>query len=175
MYYELGMAAPLMLADRIHRIWMCCIPWNGNGNLRHSAGSISGISTWEGVDIDEKYHAASRKYFLTLRRDAVPVTTMTAELSESTMDKKYDADHGGFLYRDITIPFQMSSVEFFTLVKDHLSEYGVMVVNMNMRRSGDKFHQWCFTPMFLNFGKVYRRGVSLFTGVGIYSCFVPSL
>ena len=36
-------------------------------------------------------------------------------------------------YQDITIPFQMSSVEFFTLVRDHLTENGVMVVNMNMR------------------------------------------
>jgi hypothetical protein len=36
-------------------------------------------------------------------------------------------------YRDITIPFQMSTVEFFTGVRDHLNEGGVMVVNMNMR------------------------------------------
>ena len=35
-------------------------------------------------------------------------------------------------YQDITIPFQMSSVEFFTLVRDHLAPGGVMVVNMNM-------------------------------------------
>ena len=40
-------------------------------------------------------------------------------------------------YQDITIPFQMSSVEFFTLVKDHLTEGGVMVVNMNMRGGGE--------------------------------------
>ena len=36
-------------------------------------------------------------------------------------------------YQDITIPFQMSSVEFFTLVRDHLTDNGVMVVNLNMR------------------------------------------
>ena len=36
-------------------------------------------------------------------------------------------------YQDITIPFQMSSTEFFTEVKNHLTEGGVMVVNMNMR------------------------------------------
>lgn len=40
-------------------------------------------------------------------------------------------------YQDITIPFQMSSVEFFTLVKEHLTEDGVMVVNMNMRGGGE--------------------------------------
>lgn len=35
-------------------------------------------------------------------------------------------------YQDITIPFQMSSKEFFTIVKNHLVEDGIMVVNMNM-------------------------------------------
>lgn len=35
-------------------------------------------------------------------------------------------------YQDITIPFQMSSLEFFNMVKQHLNEDGIMVVNMNM-------------------------------------------
>jgi len=35
-------------------------------------------------------------------------------------------------YRDVTIPFQMSSVEFFTEVREHLSDDGVMIVNLNM-------------------------------------------
>lgn len=35
-------------------------------------------------------------------------------------------------YQDITIPFQMSSVEFFTLIKDHLTEGGVVLLNLNM-------------------------------------------
>ena len=36
-------------------------------------------------------------------------------------------------YQDITIPFQMSSIEFFDMVANHLKEDGVMVVNLNMR------------------------------------------
>ncbi|MBD5157999.1 MAG: fused MFS/spermidine synthase, partial [Butyrivibrio sp.] len=47
-------------------------------------------------------------------------------------DKKYDVIMVD-AYQDITIPFQMSSAEFFTLVKEHLTEDGVMVVNMNMK------------------------------------------
>ena len=39
-------------------------------------------------------------------------------------------------FQDITIPFQMSSIEFFGLVRSHLNAGGVMVVNMNMRASG---------------------------------------
>ena len=47
-------------------------------------------------------------------------------------DKKYDVIMVD-AYQDVTIPFQMSSVEFFTLVKEHLTEGGVMVVNLNMQ------------------------------------------
>jgi spermidine synthase len=39
-------------------------------------------------------------------------------------------------YQDITIPFQMSTVEFFSMVRDHLNPGGVMVVNMNMHSEG---------------------------------------
>jgi hypothetical protein len=35
-------------------------------------------------------------------------------------------------YRDITVQFQLSSVEFFTEVKERLNENGVMVLNLNM-------------------------------------------
>ena len=35
-------------------------------------------------------------------------------------------------YQDITIPFQLSSVEFFNEVCSHLKPNGVMVVNLNM-------------------------------------------
>ena len=42
-------------------------------------------------------------------------------------------------YQDITIPFQMSSVEFFTMVKDHLKDGGVMgECHLGKYVSGDK-------------------------------------
>ncbi len=40
-------------------------------------------------------------------------------------------------YQDITIPFQMSSVEFFTEMREHLEPGGVMVVNMSMRSESE--------------------------------------
>ena len=40
-------------------------------------------------------------------------------------------------YQDITIPFYMSSAEFFTLVRDRLAPNGVMAVNMNMHSDGE--------------------------------------
>jgi spermidine synthase len=52
-------------------------------------------------------------------------------------DRKYDVIMVD-AYQDITIPFQMSSTEFFTLVKDHLKDDGVMVMNMNMHSDGNE-------------------------------------
>ena len=40
-------------------------------------------------------------------------------------------------YRDVTVPFQMSTVEFFGEVQKHLAPDGVMVVNLNMYSSSE--------------------------------------
>lgn len=84
----------------------------------------------EGVEIDDKITDLAVKYFQ-LPED-VKVTTYDGRAYLNAIDKKYDVIMVD-AYQDITIPFQMSSVEFFTLVKEHLNENGVMVVNMNMR------------------------------------------
>ena len=83
----------------------------------------------EGVEIDEKITDLSRKYF-DLPED-VEVTTYDGRAYLQAVDTKYDVIMVD-AYQDITIPFQMSSREFFTQVRDHLKDGGVMVVNMNM-------------------------------------------
>ena len=64
-------------------------------------------------------------------------------------------------YRDSTIPFQMSSVEFFELVKEHLNDDGVMVVNMNMRgtREGN-INQYLADTIAKVFSNVYTVDVA---------------
>ena len=68
----------------------------------------------------------------------VKVTTYDGRAFLQAVDTTYDVIMVD-AYQDITIPFQMSSVEFFTMVKDHLKDGGVMVVNMNMHgnKEGD--------------------------------------
>jgi hypothetical protein len=41
-------------------------------------------------------------------------------------------------YRDITVQFQLSSVEFFSEVKEHLTDDGVMIVNLNMTSKSEE-------------------------------------
>lgn len=83
----------------------------------------------EGVEIDGKITELANTYF-EMPQD-VKVTTYDGRAFLEVSDQKYDVIFVD-AYQDITIPFQMSSVEFFTLVRDHLSEDGVMVVNLNM-------------------------------------------
>lgn len=134
MYYDYAMAAPLMLADKKPSDMDVLILGMGTGTYATQCRKYLGDMNVEGVEIDEKITQLSRKYF-SLSED-VPVTTYDGRAYLNAMDKKYDVIMVD-AYQDITIPFQMSSVEFFTLVKDHLNEDGVMVVNMNMRGSGE--------------------------------------
>lgn len=83
----------------------------------------------EGVEIDSAITELAGRYFR-LPQD-VAVTTYDGRAFLNVCEKKYDVIFVD-AYQDITIPFQMSSVEFFSLVSDHLTEDGIMVVNLNM-------------------------------------------
>ena len=87
-----------------------------------------------GVEIDEKITDLAHEYF-----------DLPEDITVYTYDGRafLEADTGKYdvilvdAYQDITIPFQMSSSEFFTLVKDHLKYNGIMVMNMNMHGNGE--------------------------------------
>lgn len=134
MYYDYAMAAPLMVPDKQASDLDVLILGMGTGTYATQCRKYLGDMNVEGVEIDEKITDLSRKYF-SLSED-VPVTTYDGRAYLQAIDKKYDVIMVD-AYQDITIPFQMSSVEFFSLVKEHLNDNGVMVVNMNMRGSED--------------------------------------
>ncbi len=68
--------------------------------------------------------------------DSVKVSVYDGRSYLTASDKKYNVIMVD-AYQDITIPFQMSSVEFFTEVEKHLAPGGVMVVNMNMKSQSE--------------------------------------
>lgn len=87
-----------------------------------------------GVEIDDKITDLAHEYF-DLPED-ITVYTYDGRAFLQTDTGKYDVILVD-AYQDITIPFQMSSSEFFNLVKDHLKENGIMVMNMNMHGNGE--------------------------------------
>lgn len=144
MYYDYAMAAPLMTdasplnegaseTGSLQDMDMLILGM-GTGTYATQCRRYLGDMNIEGVEIDAKITDLANKYF-EMPSD-IPVTTYDGRAYLNAIDKTYDVIMVD-AYQDITIPFQMSSVEFFTLVKEHLNPGGVMVVNMNMRGSSE--------------------------------------
>jgi len=112
----------------------------GSGTYDHQCRACFKDIDLEGVEIDEKITDLAHQYF-DLPADA-KVTTYDGRAYLSAVDRKYDVIMVD-AYQDITIPFQMSSAEFFKETAAHLSEHGVMVVNMNLRSEAeDGINTW---------------------------------
>lgn len=133
MYYDYAMAAPFMAGAASRNDASLLILGLGTGTYAEMCSDHFEGMEIEGVEIDKKIVDLAHRYFALPETVKVSVNDGRAYLTRSG---KYDIIMVD-AYQDITIPFQMSTIEFFTEVKDHLNENGVMVVNMNMRSDTD--------------------------------------
>ncbi len=130
MYYDYAMAGPLMAGVNQKESLDVLILGMGTGTYATQCGRYFDNLSIEGVEIDQGITDLATKYFHF--SEDIPVYTYDGRAFLNVSDKKYDLILVD-AYQDITIPFQMSSVEFFKLVKNHLNKDGIMIVNMNMR------------------------------------------
>jgi len=175
MYYDYAMAAPFMAG--IHtkdRPLNMLILGMGTGTYATQCSRYLGDINIEGVEIDEKITDLAREYFELPQ--SVKVTTYDGRAYlQGLGDEKYDVIMVD-AYQDITIPFQMSTVEFFTHVKEHLSEDGVMVVNMNMQgHSEDGINTYLSDTISQVFGEVYTIDVSFTTNRELFASNNPKM
>lgn len=136
MYYDYAIAAPAMAragksGDAPLDI---LILGNGTGTFATQCAKYYEPCNIDAVEIDGKITELAYKYF-DMSEDVVLYEYDGRAFIQAT-DKMYDVVLVD-AYQDITIPFQMSSAEFFTLVKNHLNPGGIMVVNMNMHSDGE--------------------------------------
>ena len=158
MYYDYAMMAPFMAGVEEEKELEVLILGMGTGTYATQCARFFDNVRTEGVEIDEKIPRLSYEYF-ELPGD-IPVTTYDGRAYLNVDEKKYDVIMVD-AYQDITIPFQMSSVEFFTLVKEHLTKDGVMVVNMNMRGQEEgNINQYLSDTIAEVFGNVYTVDVA---------------
>ncbi len=136
LYYDVAMAAPFMAGVHEKEKLKMLVLGMGTGTYATQCERYFDHVEIEGVEIDEKITGLSEKYFG--RQEGQNVATYDGRAYLQAVDRKYDVIMVD-AYRDITIPFQMSSVEFFQMVKEHLTEDGVMIVNLNMKgeKEGD--------------------------------------
>ncbi len=172
MYYDYAMAAPLMTGTANDKKDILVLGM-GTGTFAKQCINYLPDVTAEGVEIDDKITYLAHEYF-ELPED-VNVTTYDGRAFLNVNDKKYDVIMVD-AYQDITIPFQMSSVEFFRLVRDHLKEDGVMVVNMNMRSdSADGINNWLSDTIASVFDCVYTVDVSGATNRELFASDNPDM
>ena len=149
MYYDYAMAAPYMADVKEKKKLDILILGNGSGTYATQCERYFNNTSIKGVEIDEKITNLARKYF-ELPED-VEVTTYDGRAYLNAISEKYD----------ITIPFQMSTVEFFTMVKEHLKDDGVMVVNMNMHSNTEgNINEYLADTISDVFTQVYTADVS---------------
>lgn len=130
MYYDYAMAS-LYYADVNNKDNMDILVLGmGTGTYATQCNRYFDNLNIEGVEIDKKIIDLSRKHFDL--DENIKVTEYDGRAFLNVNKKKYDVIMVD-AYQDITIPFQMSSVEFFEKVSEHLTDDGVMVVNINMR------------------------------------------
>ena len=133
MYYDYALAAPVM-AGAAQEEKDVLVLGMGTGTFALQTQRYFPGSTVEGVEIDQKITDLAGEYFEL--PDSIPVTTYDGRAFLQAVDETYDVIMVD-AYQDITIPFQMSTQEFFAMVRDHLNPGGVMVVNMNMHSEAE--------------------------------------
>ena len=126
MYYDYALAAPVMVSTAAPSILVLGM---GTGTFASQCSRYFPQASIEGVEIDPKIAELAHTYFSLPAN--IPITAYDGRAYLAASDKLYDVIMVD-AYQDITIPFHMSSQEFFTLVRRHLKPGGVMVVNLNM-------------------------------------------
>lgn len=173
MYYDYAMAAPFMTEAESPNGQDLLILGMGTGTYATQCNRYFKDMTIEGVEIDEDITRLAGEYF-NLSED-IPVVTYDGRAYLNVVDKTYDIIMVD-AYQDITIPFQMSSVEFFTLVRDHLKPGGVMVVNMNMRGEEEgNLNQYLADTIGQVFSEIYTVDVPYCTNRELFASNNPNM
>ncbi len=160
MCYDYYMAGPYMagLYEKENPLDILVLGM-GSGTFATQCDSFFDNVNIEGVEIDQKIADLAYEYFELPRSINITTYDGRAFLQEIPSDKLYDVIVVD-AYQDITIPFQMATVEFFTLVKQHLTDTGVMVVNMNMRdESEGNINEYLSDTISTVFTDVYTADV----------------
>ena len=136
MYYDYALAAPCMAGmdgtDNENRSVM--ILGMGSGTYASYCTRYFPGASVQGAEIDKKIADIATDYFGL--PDSVTVAVEDGRAYLAASKEKFDVIMVD-AYQDITIPFQLSSVEFFNEVQAHLKPNGVMVVNLNMTSAED--------------------------------------
>jgi len=170
LYYDYALMSPFFLekADVEKKLDILVLGM-GTGTFAKQCKYYFPNSKIDGVEIDEKIVKLSKDYF-ELKDDEATVfvndgRTFLAGNNAGMYDiVMVDA------YHDITIPFHMSTAEFFSEIKQHLNPEGVILININMRsENSTEIVDYLTQTLKSKMNKVYKYDVPNTTNTIVYS------
>lgn len=170
LYYDYAVTSPLMLKDAsAKKPADILVLGMGTGTFAKECRYFFPESRIDGVEIDQKIVDLSKNYF-GLRDDEARIYINDGRTFLSSPDAgKYDIVMVD-AYHDITIPFHMSTTEFFAQIKEHLKPGGIIMININMRSDkSTEVEDYLTQTLRSNMQKVYKFSVPNTTNVFVFS------
>ena len=153
-YYDFGLAAPYMAGAENKDQMDVLVLGMGTGTFATECYNYFDNSVIEGVEIDEKIINLAYDRFGLPKDDRIKCVEFDARAYLRGAGK-YDVIMVD-AYRDITVQFQLSSAEFFSEVKSHLTKNGVMLLNLNMTSASENsINDYLCDTVDLVFDSVY--------------------
>lgn len=172
MYYDYALAAPLLAGIGENDNADILILGMGTGTYAKQCLSYFPNADIEGVEIDQKISELAYSHFGL--PEQIKTTTYDGRAFLDASENIYDVIMVD-AYRDITVPFQMATVEFFSSVKEHLSDQGVMVMNMNMySKEANSINEYLADTVASIFPYVYTARVPGTTNTELFACLNPN-
>jgi hypothetical protein len=143
-YWDYFLAAPYFnkgfTPQQLHRVAIIGL---AGGTIAHQFTQVYGPVLIDGVEIDPSIVAVGRKYF-NMNEPNLHVSIQDGRTFIATTHEKYDLVAID-AFEQPYIPFQLTTREFFTQIRDHLSSTGVVALN-----TGHTTHDYRLVQAFVN-------------------------
>lgn len=170
MYYDYALMSAFFLEDAAaDKPLDILVLGMGTGTFAKECKYFFPESKIDGVEIDEKIVKLSKEYFELKESEATVYVNDGRTFLQSPEASLYDIVMVD-AYHDITIPFHMSTTEFFKEVKSHLKPGGVIMINVNMRsENSTEIVDYLSQTLKDNMKKVYKVNVPKTTNTIVFS------
>lgn len=143
-YWDYFLAAPYFNAgftpDKLHRVGIIGL---AGGTIAHQFTKVYGPVAIDGVEIDPTIVDVARHYF-GMNEPNLHVHVEDGRTYLATTQEKYDVVAVD-AFQQPYIPFQLTTREFFTSIRSHMSAQGVVAIN-----TGHTTHDFRLVQAFIN-------------------------
>jgi len=149
---------PPFTPDQVRKV---CVIGLGAGTVPHQFTEVYGPLPIDGVEIDPTIVDLARQYFNMNERN-LNVIVQDGRYFLRTTNQKYDVI-GIDAYQQPYVPFQLTTVEFFQEVREHLTPTGVTVINAGRTSKDFRLVEALAQTMKGAFSNVYIIDTARFT------------